>query len=160
MKDVENNSARSARADVPPSEVVIGGDDVDELNVPGENDLSVEDEAVRTYNEVATKHHWPKCAKLSRSRRSKLRARLRDCGGLEGWRNALAKAQSSKFLRGETTRTSGHENWRPTLDFFLQETSFLKLTEGGYGADCTPAEPPADVDPVEWYAKQVAHGQE
>lgn len=100
-------------------------------------------EAVKAYNDLAEQLAWPKCERLSASRKTKIRARLRECGGIDGWYFALAKAKASKFLRGETTRGAGHENWRPDIDFFLTESKFIKLMEGRYdGATTAPTVAP------------------
>lgn len=99
-----------------------------------------EAEAIKAFNDLAGELGWPKCAKVNASRKTKIRARLRDCGGLDGWYAALARAKASKFLRGETGRSNGHENWRPDIDFFLTESKFLKLIEGGFdGSTAAPA---------------------
>lgn len=97
------------------------------------------DEAVKAYNDVAGNVGWPKCEKLNTQRSSKLRARLADCKGLDGWYQALARAKASKFLRGETGRGAGHENWKPNIDFFLTEAKFLKLMEGVYSDATSPS---------------------
>jgi len=100
----------------------------------------IEAEAIKAYNDLAGELAWPRCEKVSAGRKSKLRARLRDCGGIDGWYAALAKAKASKFLRGETGRGAGHENWTPNIDFFLTEAKFLKLIEGGFdGSTAAPA---------------------
>lgn len=102
----------------------------------GSHDL---EEAVQAYNDLAGSLGWPKCEKLSPQRAAKLRARMADCKGLDGWYQALARAKASKFLRGETGRGAGHENWKPNIDFFLAEAKFLKLIEGGYSDSTAPA---------------------
>lgn len=113
-----NKKARSADADVvapsPPSE-------------PSELK-----EAVDAYNEVAAASKWPKVEKMTAAREARLKARLRDCGGIEGWRTAMARAGRSGFLVGEIGRSPGHENWKPDFDFLTTESKFTKLMEGGY----------------------------
>lgn len=86
-------------------------------------------EAIHVYNETAKDVGWPLAQKLTKPREAGLKARLRDAGGLEGWRVAMDKAKASPFLRGET---GSDRNWRPDLDFFLQAKSFTRLMEGGY----------------------------
>jgi hypothetical protein len=88
--------------------------------------------AISAFNAVALECGWPACQRLSPQRRSSLRARLGEVGGLAGWEAAMAKARASPFLRGETGRSEGHENWRPGIDFFLAPAKFTKLMEGGY----------------------------
>jgi len=65
-------------------------------------------------------------AKLTNTRKSKLRARLKDCGGLEGWETALEKLKNSSFCMGKVN------SFKANLDFLLQEKSFTKLMEGAY----------------------------
>ena len=89
-------------------------------------------EAVEVYNTEAEKAGWAKVQRLTDARRSALKARLAECGGLEGWQTAMAKAGESKFLTGKVPRGKGHENWRPDFDFFLKAQNFTKLMEGTY----------------------------
>lgn len=89
-------------------------------------------EAVEVYNAEAEKAGWAKVQRLTDARRSALKARLAECGGIEGWQTAMAKAGESKFLTGKVPRGRGHENWRPDFDFFLKATNFTKLMEGTY----------------------------
>lgn len=104
----------------------------DDLDLPANLARGEEAEAVKTYNRVAEQFGWSECQKLTGSRKAKIRARLRDCGGLGGWSVAMTKAGESKFLRGEGKRGRGHENWKPDLDFFLSEEKFTQLMEGKY----------------------------
>lgn len=69
----------------------------------------------------------PEAQGLSRKRRLALKARLRDCGGIAGWRIAMDRVRSSPFLRGDNDR-----GWRASLDFLLKPESFAKLMEGAY----------------------------
>jgi hypothetical protein len=68
-----------------------------------------------------------KVAKLTASRRSSLKARLSDCGGLDGWRSALAKIRGSPFMLGKNDR-----GWKIDFDFLVSESGFTKLMEGKY----------------------------
>lgn len=94
--------------------------------------------AAEIYNTAATQHAWPACDKLTDTRKKKLRARLKDAGGLEGWKTALEKAAASDFLMGRTARDDKHTNWKLDLDFLLQESSFTKLMEGKYDNRTSP----------------------
>lgn len=84
------------------------------------------------FNVAAECNGWPKCAVLSSTRKTKLRHRLRDAGGLSGWETALKKAAASDFLMGRTTRDEKHSNWRFDIEFLLRQDRFAKLMEGGY----------------------------
>ena len=83
--------------------------------------------AVSLYNGTAKKLGLPLCQKLSDARKSKIRARLSECGGLQGWQEAMNKLEESDFLRGENEK-----GWRADFEFILQQKSFNRLIEGGY----------------------------
>lgn len=84
------------------------------------------DEAVHLYNEAAERVGLPKAMRISDPRKSKLKQRLHDAGGIEGWKAALAKMEASSFCCGRKT------DFRAHLDFLLQDSSFTKLMEGAY----------------------------
>lgn len=83
--------------------------------------------AVDQFNAAAEESGWPTIRILSKSRRSALAARLRECGGLEGWAVALAKAQASPHCCGQNDR-----GWVANFDFITRQSSFVKLMEGNY----------------------------
>lgn len=83
--------------------------------------------AFDAYNAAAQSAGWPVAKTLSVPRRSALKRRMADAGGLDGWTSALGRARASPFLTGANDR-----GWRADLDFFLQARSFTKLIEGGY----------------------------
>lgn len=89
-------------------------------------------EAVEIYNAHAEQSGWAKVQRLTDSRRAALKARLAECGGVDGWQAAMAKAGASKFLTGQLPRGSGHANWRPDFDWFVKAGNFTKLMEGSY----------------------------
>lgn len=86
-------------------------------------------EAFDKWNILASGIGLPVATRLTEARKAKLKARLRDCGGISGWDAALEKVKSSQFLRGENDR-----GWKADIDFLLQESSFTKLMEGSYDA--------------------------
>lgn len=79
------------------------------------------------FNEMASKAGLPKAQRMTPSRQSALRQRLKECGGLPGWGIALEKVSASNFLTGKNG-----QGWRADLDFMLQQSSFTKLMEGSY----------------------------
>jgi len=83
-------------------------------------------EAFSMYNETAARIGLPQAQRLNQSREKKLAARLRDAGGLEGWAAAMDKLAASDFCSGRKT------DFKASLDFLLQESSFTKLMEGNY----------------------------
>lgn len=93
---------------------------------PSADDLDLT-EAVAIFNATAAQVGWSVVRNLNPTRRASLRARLRECGGLDGWRDAMARARGSPFLIGDNER-----GWRADFDFFLHAKSFTKLMEGAY----------------------------
>ena len=89
---------------------------------PDESQIAFED-----WNALAERCSLPTCQRITDTRRRKMKARLRDAGGIEGWRHALAKVEASSFLRGESER-----GWRPDIDFLLTKGKFAKTMEGAY----------------------------
>jgi hypothetical protein len=83
--------------------------------------------AFEDWNTVAVQIGLPQAASLTDKRKSALRQRLKECGGREGWRDALALVANSPFLMGEN-----NSGFTATLDFVLQASSFTKLREGNY----------------------------
>lgn len=73
----------------------------------------------------------PLCRKRTTTRRRSMKARLKDCGGLEGWGAALEKLASIPGLLG-ACGGEGHESWRADIDFLLSEQKFTRLMEGKY----------------------------
>ncbi|PKR56365.1 helix-turn-helix domain-containing protein [Thalassospira lohafexi] len=82
--------------------------------------------AVDEYNTMAEECGLSKAQVISPTRKTKLKARLKDCGGIEGWSAALDKIRGSPFLLGHTG------DWKASFDFLLQQSSFIKLMEGAY----------------------------
>lgn len=86
-------------------------------------------EAVSLYNKAASESGWPSVRVLSKPRRSSLAARMKECGGLDGWVAALEKAQASPLCCGQNDR-----GWTANFDFLTRQSSFTKLMEGNYDA--------------------------
>ena len=97
-------------------------------------DMDAAKDAVADYNAMAEKTGLPKVQSLTETRRKKLAHRLKECGGLDGWRAALQKVAASDFLTGKKVE------WRADFDFMLQASSFTKIMEGSY--DNKPATQP------------------
>ena len=88
-------------------------------------DKEIYKESFDLYNKTAKKIGIPVATKLTQTRESRLRARLKDCGGIDGWKEALKKIEAIPAMRGV-------DGWRANIDFLLRESSFVKLMEGGY----------------------------
>ena len=99
---------------------------------------SVLSEAIEAYNRVAGECGWTKATGLTKTRKGKLEARLKQSEGLAGWVRALEAAARSRFLMGMVKPNQGHKQFRMSLDFLLQESSFQKILEGFYAPDLPP----------------------
>lgn len=82
-------------------------------------------DAFDLWNQVAKECGLP-IAKTIGKRKSKLINRLNDCGGIDGWKDALNAVRKSPYLKGDVN------GFRASLDFMLQESSFTKVIEGNY----------------------------
>lgn len=89
--------------------------------------------AVSAFNATAEAAGWPKVKTLSKQRRSSLMARLKECGGLDGWCDALRRARASPHLCGKNNR-----GWVASFDFITSQSGFQKLIEGNYGDRQSP----------------------
>lgn len=86
-------------------------------------------EAVKLWNEAAKANGWPVVQRMNPNRSKQIKARLRDVGGIDGWRDALAKAAGSDFLCGRTANP-----WMGFgFDWIVKPANFTKLMEGNYG---------------------------
>lgn len=90
----------------------------------GPDDVSL---AIDLFKEAAGEAGWPVPRILSKARKVALRARLKECGGIEGWRIAMDKAKASDHCCGNNDR-----GWVLTFDFITNAKSFAKLMEGNY----------------------------
>ena len=98
----------------------------DSLSPYGDSSAEVK-AAFDCYNEMAARAGLPEARVMNPDRTSKLKARLKECGGISGWRAACEKIASSAHCTGDNDR-----GWVADLDFMLQRRSFTKLMEGSY----------------------------
>ena len=98
-------------------------DNINIIQKDKKSDLQI---ALDEYNQLADRTELPQAKVLNKDRTKKLTARL-DEHGLEGWRQALEMIEGSSFLCGEAT------DWKASIDFLLQPSSFVKVLEGTYG---------------------------
>lgn len=84
--------------------------------------------AVELWNEMAKANGLSQVQKLTDKRRASIRRRLEDCGGLEGWRAALAKVAGTPGLLGKGKDGS----WKIKFNWFISEEKFTDLMEGSY----------------------------
>ena len=94
-----------------------------------------ENDPKEKWNQIAKKFNLPFVNIFSKTRIQKLKARIKTAGSESAFWETVEKSLSgSAFLRGEIT------DWRASLDFFLQESSFLKASEDVYRRQDKPKE--------------------
>lgn len=98
-------------------------------NAAGANEDALDEvaEMIAVWNDTAEELGLPRVQKLTGARLGKARARLRDCGGLSGWRTAMGKLRTCPWMLGENDR-----RWRADFDFVVTESKFARLMEGSY----------------------------
>lgn len=88
---------------------------------------SLVEDAVAIWNEKAAASGFPIVQKITPQRRAALKARLKECGGLDGFKMALVLIDQSSFLKGETDH-----GFRMSFDSLVGMKFFTKLMEGGF----------------------------
>lgn len=90
-------------------------------------------QAFELYVEMARRTGLPIPKKITGTRRRLMAARLKDCGGLAGWQDALQRVEVCSFLQGKVKGYGDDgRTFKASIDFLLRESSFFKLIEGGY----------------------------
>lgn len=85
------------------------------------------DQAIEEWNALAEELGLPKVQVVNKPRLRELKNRLKEAGGIEGWRYALDMIRKSSFCQGDNDR-----GWRANIDFMLRQSRFIKLMEGVY----------------------------
>lgn len=93
---------------------------------PAPQPANEQSEAVGIFNEAASRHGWPQVQKMNQPRISAISARLKECGGIEGWRHAIERAEASDLLSGRKN------DWNVTFDWLTKPRNFIKVMEGNY----------------------------
>ena len=140
--DCDTDVLRSNYQSEPEPDISLSDDKLDSANKPkSENGHGNTAEAVSEWNALAGEMGLSQVQRLTKSRKSKLQARLRDCGGLQGFRSALVKIRGSPFCLGDNDR-----GWKVSFDSLIAEQFFTRLMEGRYdGPDRSkPGQPNAD----------------
>lgn len=101
------------------------------------------EKAFDDWNLLAEKLSLPIAKTLTPERRKHISARLGEAGP-QGWNEALAGVEASKYCRGQNGRS-----WKADLDFVCQLKSFNRLREFSYGNDANLVEV-STTDPSKW----------
>ncbi len=84
------------------------------------------DHVIEKWNSLAANGYVKPVRKLTKERDRKLEARMRE-NSFEDFLEVFGSLERSKFIHGDNPR-----GWKPTFDFILQPSSFVKLLEGAY----------------------------
>ena len=80
------------------------------------------------WNGLADNYKLTKIRMLSKTRKSKLKQRIKSIGSYDFFKETVEDAiKNSPFLQGENK-----QGWKCDFDFILQESSFIKMVEGKY----------------------------
>ena len=93
-------------------------------------------EILRTLWNELTQPPIPRCADLTKQRRTAAKARLRH-RGIDAMRDVFTRINASDFLRGS-------KGWTATFDWALKDANIIKVLEGNYdnGKNGHPQRPP------------------
>lgn len=102
-------------------------------------ELKPEEASAVPFGDIVNLYHGllpmlPKVSKLTDTRKRQLAARWKEDKArqtLTWWSDYFRRASRSDFLTGRKQGVS----WMPTIDFFFQPKSMIKLIEGGFGDD-------------------------
>lgn len=89
------------------------------------------DEAVQIWREVVVPRGIPNIQGLTDKRRKKLTIRLKELGGIEGWRDICRRIAASDYLTNK---------WPAKFDWVIEPGNMLKIQEGNYDNRLTPAQ--------------------
>lgn len=118
-----------------------------EASSSSDHDFSDEGQALLIFDEMAGRLGWPIASRLTAKERDAMTARLRNAGGLQGWRDAMAEAERSAYLAST----------RPGLKFFLDEDHFAQLMRGRYSPEQDPPSRGPNVsDVIDWMFERRA----
>jgi len=99
----------------------------EETETDSVSDLKEIELAIKLWNDLCKKIGTVQCQKVTAARRASLRKRLKDCGGIEGWKSMIEIVENNPFFIGDNNR-----GWKANIDFILKEGKFTKIMEGGY----------------------------
>lgn len=99
------------------------------------------------YNETCVS--FPRCTKLSESRKKAIKARLNSGYTYDDFKNLFKKAESSRFLRGGNDR-----NWKADFDWLLKDSNIAKVLDGRYDDGKGRGAPPLKPSKFNNFAEQ------
>lgn len=100
----------------------------DETNIISIRPVPPITDAIEAYNRVAQAQGWRRCREITKARRTTISARLRQ-RGMDGWMAALAIAQRTRWINDPESRPNNHRTWKPNIDWFVRDKTFVDLFE-------------------------------
>lgn len=126
-KPLTNSQANSEANTVIENGVVNVNESVikNEVAIVDEKDKIDFEKIISIFNSVC--HKLPAVQKLTPQRKSALKNRISECGGLSGLGDVFQKVSQSRFLTGENDR-----GWTADFDWILKPANFQKIAEDKY----------------------------
>jgi hypothetical protein len=100
--------------------------------LPSLSTRDLEQAAFDAWNALAAATNVKAARLLAPDRRLKLRKRLAECGGLDGWQYALEQVRNSDLWQGLVPGRNGGPGWVGSFDDILSPSKFRRLMEGCY----------------------------
>lgn len=121
-RDSSGTNEKKEKKDIIPPIIPHGDDEEKSLDLHSQNPTAED-----LYNIAAKTRGWPQARALSPQSRKKLNARIRELGGIEGWKDLLRTAGRSPHLCGRNDR-----GWTVSLPWLLSPTNVEKVMNGAY----------------------------
>lgn len=125
-----NKNTKDTNNTIIPISSSLHSEDIIDLPEKIDNSKIEINQAFEAYNLAASENDWAVCQKISKARNSQMKARLKDCGGIDGFMACLEKCKASDFLQGRVGGSNG--TFQLGIDFILRDSSFTKIMEGNY----------------------------
>ena len=121
-KDSDTDTDKDNNSFVPISE------NPDQLDlIPEEDSGDLVSHCVEIFNEFAKQTGWAKVQRITDKRRTAMKRRLDDLGGVEQWRHAVKLASMCDWLIGNSK-----SGWMLDFDWLTKAANLTKVVEGSY----------------------------
>lgn len=87
--------------------------------------------AIQEYNNICPPL-LPAVEMVTEQRKKAVAARVKELGGLDGWRDYLRRAVGSDFLTGRVPGRNGNQPFKAGFDWLVKPANVAKVLEGNY----------------------------